>query len=441
MSEPAFSGGHSDHDDSSEDSTCQRATLYVPSYGTILNLGAAYSPSSTLLTQDGFSATTTGHVFMRAAGSATFQADGQVWFQSGSKSLYTVAGDNAYVIAGQDLYLGGADYLGIMAGFAPDPLHDSDDYSAATPGTPAPVSGVDAAFLTNNIAWESFGLACKFVTLANAAVSKAFLQKLGHWKTWFTLYVPAFMGVAGLAGTAAAWASGASYKATYLFAESGILAATPDYMYFTSGMRVAYRSLNATVLGLMGASLTAALSARLVTVFGEVSARSATKVTARSRGKINVYSTLKELELYGATMTIGGVDAGLLTRPTQALNISGLESVEMTASAPRVGAIETRASAKLEVGALGGGLDFTSVNSATIRVVTAGGTWEITADASAVSFKRGGEEMLKVAPGLITLGPAAGQIKMLPAATDMGSGAVKITPAGVVTLAAAMDLL
>lgn len=430
-----------DSSDSDESSTAQRATLYVPSYDSIVNLGAAYSPTEELLTQNGFSATTEAHVFMRAAGSATFQADGQVWFQSGEDSLYTVAGENAYMIAGADLYLGGADYMGIMAGYAPTPLHDSSDYSNATPGTPAPVDGVDGAFLANNIAWESFGLICKFVTLANSAVTKVFLEKLSNWKTWFTLYIPAFMGVTGLAGTITAWATGASYKATYLFAEAGITAATPDYMYFMSGTRVAFRSLNSTVLGLMGVSATALLSARLVTVFGEVSARSATVATARSGKKVNVYSTLADLDLYGATMTFGGVDAGLLTRPTQELNISGITSVDMTASAPGIGAIDTLANVKLEVGALATGCEFTSVNSATIKVAAPGGVWEITADASSVSFKLSGQEMLKVAPGLITLGPSAGQVKMLPAATDMGSGAVKITPAGVVTLAAAMDLL
>ncbi len=436
-----------DSDDSSDDSssddssTYQRATLYIPSYDTLLNLGAAYSPTSTMLTQNGFSATTTGHVFMRAAGSATFQADGQVWFQSGTDSLYTVAGDKAYLISGQDMMLGGGDYLGIMAGYAPKPLHDSDDYSGATPGTPAPVSGVDQAFLDNNIAWEAFNMVCRFCTLANAAVSKWFLNKLLNWKSFFTLYGPAMFATGDLLGTLEAWASGASYKATYLFAEEGILATTPDYLYFTSGLHVTCRSLNTTILGMMGVSMTAALSARLVTAFGEVSARSATKVTARSGSKVNVYSTLNTLNLYGATMKFGGVDAGLLTRPTLKLNVSALQSVEMKATAPAVSSIETQATSKLEVGTLGGGIDMTSVNGATIKVETPGGAWEITADASGVSFKRAGVEMLKVAPGLITVGPDAGQIKMLPAATDMGSGAVKITPTGVTTLAAAMDLL
>jgi len=437
------SSSSSSSSSSSETSTTsQRATIYVPSFGSLLNLGTAYATTSdTLLTQNGFSATTTAHVFMRAAGSVTLQADGQVWLQSGSGSLYSVAKKNAYVIAGQDLYVGAADYLGFMAGYAPAPLHDSSDYTSATPGTPAPVSGVDQAFLANNIAWESFGLICKFVTLANAAVSKVFLEKLSNWKTWFTLYIPAFLALTGLAGTIGSWINGASYKSTHLFGEAGIVAATPDYMYIMSGMRVAFRSLNSTVIGLMSVSITALLSARLVTVFGEVSARSATKVTARSAGKVNVYSTLRDLELYGSTMTFGGTDAGLLTRPTQELNITGLSGVDMTASAPGIGKIDTIAGLQLEIGALAMGCDFTSVNSATIKVVTAGGIWEITADASAVSFKRAGEEMIKVAPGLITLGSTAGQIKMVPAATDMGSGAVKITPAGIVTLATAMDLL
>lgn len=424
-----------------ETSTAQRVTLAIPSYTSVLNLGTAWSPSSTMVTQDGFTALTTGHIFMRAAGSVTLQADGQVWLQSGSRSLYGVAGQNVYMIAAQDMYVGAADYLGFMAGYAPSPLHDSSDYSDATPGTPAPVSGIDASFLANNIAWETFGLACKAVTLINAAVSKKFLEKLSNWKTWFTLYIPAFLAVTGLAGTITSWVTGASYKATHLFAEAGIVAATPDYLYFMSGLRVAYRSLNSTVIGLMGISVAALVSARLVTVYGEVSARSATKLTARSAGKVNVYSTLKDLNLYGATMTFGGTDMGKLTRPTQELNITGLNSVDMTASVPGVGAIETLATVKLEIGALAKGCDFVSLDSATIKVVAAGGIWEITADATAVTFKRGGEEMLKLAPGVISLGPAAGQIKMLPAATDMGSGAVKITPAGIVTMAGAMDLL
>ena len=58
-----------------------------------------------------------------------------------------------------------------------------------------------------------------------------------------------------------------------------------------------------------------------------------------------------------------------------------------------------------------------------------------------VSFIKGGEEVLKLAPGVITVGPAAGQIKMIPAAADLGGGAVKVTPGGIITMVGSADLL
>ncbi len=153
------------------DGTSQRATLYVPTSESLVNLGKAYVLDGATVSQSGFTASSTGHVFFRAAGAATLQAKGNAWFQSTSGSTYALAGNNAYFVAGKQVVIGAKSLVGVSAGFFGE-LVDADRDTAEA-GDPGGVDGLQAGFLGADI---TFGVIDLLLTGAN------------RWKDWHEYY-------------------------------------------------------------------------------------------------------------------------------------------------------------------------------------------------------------------------------------------------------------
>ena len=418
-----------------------RAGWYVPTYESYVSLGRAWKPTTTVTTQPGFTASTTKHVFMRAAGTVTFQSEnGPVWFQSENGPLYSVSGGNTSLVAKESVYIGGGGYVGIMSGYAGEPLPEDStaSYGDGNPERPAPIDKVPPAFLAADWVWS---IADKVVNLASAAYLVMHTVSLGNHKKALgktACIVSSTAQVVGLASFIYGRAVGSPKKEANFYSQAGILMGTPAFCSIYGTMGVNYRSANITLLGNIAVAVNSIGATSLDSVFGDTAVASK-DVNVSCWSGIFVYATQGKQTVLGTKIKLGGFKPDGLQVPTDSLQFQSSGAMDVSTTLPGSSKIALKARSMGvwpdPLATLNAGATMAVKADAPktiIRVHAAEGppTWTIEASVQGIEIKNAtGEALFSMKVGIgITLGPVGAQIKLTPASTDVGSGAMTITP-------------
>jgi hypothetical protein len=417
-----------------------RAGWSVPTYSSFVSLGQAWAPSTTTTTQPGFTASTTRHVFLRAGGSVTFQAEnGPAWFQSQEGPLYLVSGLGTSLVAASTLYVGGGGYVGVMSGYAgqPEPedevAHNADD----DPDRPAPVDTIPTSFLVADLLWQ---ITDKLISVTSAIKLVEHLVYLGKHKQTLgkvAIGVSTSAQAAGMTAFLFGKATGAPEKTLNFYSQAGILMGTPAFCSMYGGLGVNWRSANITLLGAVAVTLNSIISTSVDSLFGDTAVASS-KVNATSWMGACFFATLGKANLYGWEMKLGGSLPDGMQVPTSKLTMESMGTIDVSVNGPGA-AFEAQARGRSPWPNSGDSLKIHAAMETeleapktTIRVVKKGGgspQWTVEASAAGIVIKNVKGEVLSLKPGMITIGPAGGQIQLAAAATNVGSGAMTITDA------------
>lgn len=435
-------------DEGDGDSSAQRATLYVPTHTSVVNLGAAYAEGGVTLTQTGFSATTARNVYVSAQKTVTLQAEGLAWFQSSNDDVFMMSGAKTYVVADSTLYVGGRALVGLMAGYGASAVTDvelDDDGNAERPST---ASEVDTGFLVAELVWfvvkkvESvFGLVR--AVWAHHTIddpdSKALgkLLPVGAIKAAFGIKVAVLSLVAQVTRYAYSRIAGSDLHAVSLYSEAGMNLGTPAFTTLAGTISTFVAGLHSTLVGYAHLSVEGLYTVALASM-GETAVVAGKDVSAITGwGTYTIASRAGPLAITGSTVKVGTILPDGFQAPTVQTTIDAMTKLGFEALAPGAGEVSfssTLASVELTSVA---GISITTANEAKLGSPAA---YTIEATPAGLKITSLGAPVVELLPGVIKLGPAAVQIAMAPSLTDIG-GAIKITPAAAVCMAAAVDLL
>ncbi|MCB9596249.1 MAG: hypothetical protein H6719_26235 [Sandaracinaceae bacterium] len=420
----------------------QRAALYVPHEDSLVSLGAPYVDGDETLSHSGFSATSTAHVFFRAAKAATVQANGTVWFQSSAGSTYALAGHDGYFVGATQLIAGAGNLLAIAGGFPIDDPVDADQ-DTAEPGDPVGVADLGVSFLVSDLI---FGLTSTAISVANRL--KQYQQFTAHeeWKdrSWKgvkkVLNVTQFVGWMGYAmfstlSFIADRVTGLPAFTLSMTGAAGVLSGTPA-LHRLSGMSVNLSSLYGTnLLGLASVSIEGGYVSQVDSIWGQTRVTAGRTLNFVAGGEVKAVSRFATLSLTGATVRIGDMLPDLLQLPTVKTSILALAEVQLASmalvalrgvGAPGVSKIEAKV-AKAEHVSLA-------------RTLLKVGPYEIACDPAGITISGATGQLLHVSGMDITFGPSGGQVMMTPAAVDLGGGTLMLSTSGIFSTAPRVDL-
>jgi hypothetical protein len=412
----------------------QRAVWSVPTADSLVALGAGgYAPAGNALTAPGFTANTTRHVFLRAAGAVSFQAQGQTWFQSVAGPLCVVSGASTYLVAKADAYVGGRAYVGFMAGFAGAPIDGGSDYSAATPETRPPVEQVNAAFTASEIAWRS---ANQVITTLNRVKSTEHRIRLGKYQ-----------GVsAKLQRVPLLWEAYHFYsvidesvalrpeRGISMFAEAGIQAGTPAFMTTSGFAGTSCRGANVTLLGHLGATVASMLLTVVDSVYGTTAFFAGSELSALARQHVVFNCTLGQASLLGREIEIGSARAEGEQPATKEVQIEAVSEVSVESRTLEI--VATRKGGRVEVEATEA-MRWSAANRTELRA----GSWEVVGSPGKIAASGPKGTLLELGPSGVQLGPPSGRLKLAPGSADLGKGALRITDSGITAMGGHVELL
>jgi len=435
---------------SAQDSTStQRAVFYVPTYESIVGLGERYaSQDGTVATQKGFSMTSTRHVFLRAGGSATVQAEGNCWVQSTAKDVYLLSGSHSSWAASEQLYLGAAGYTGVFSGYGGD-MVDASNQDDANLSKPEAVGEIDQCITTADIVWGVTDGLLDILNRGKDLHEFVVLDKWREkgWKGWKKVWNWAKTGGFLLWSTY----NIISYiissirllplQAVSLHAPGGILAGTPSY-HSMWGFSVATTSFNNTQIGIVGLSYESGYRSVLDAVWGEASVLAGKNVNLLALTYWKHAARWDSINYYGKDVVVGG------------LTPSGKQLLTLEMAMGAVGKASFKAltpsTSKVTVGE---GSSFCAVSTVKLttqgkakytqgnRFVIEGPVYTFECTPTMISISNGVERLITLTPGSVTFGKAAANIQMLPAAANIGAGAIQVTPASIIANAGVVELL
>jgi len=417
---------------SDDETTLQRATLWTPSYSSLLSLGAAYSPSSTVLSQAGFTCSTTRNVFMKADKAVTFQADGLVWFQSTADVLLNVAGGSSYLVAKQDVYVGSGHYVAIMAGYngvpsGPDSVWADPDVS---PGMPSSLEAIDTSVTVSDAIWSVVDYAALTAITALEIKRKLWLED--KTTNFSGLDWPVF--IAQVAGRLVSFAStfynisqgdgDDPEKVINLFSEAGIIAGSPGYVSFNAAVSAGYRAPFVSLFGAVSVLVSSIGAVSLDSLYGETLVQSSELVTVGALDETAVDSATETVSLLGMFIDIGSDSYDGLKVPTSTHTTHAEHLVKLETTFPSTSVIAWTTE-DLEMGA-DTKVEYEASDNTTFEL----GDWKIEASSSGIVINNADGEVVKVESGTITLGPESGQITLKKTEVDLG-GSLTIGSSGI----------
>ena len=416
------------------DST-QRVVLAVPTATSVVGLGYRYTVDGKTLTEDGFTASTSAHIAFNADKAVTFQAKDLVWLQSNEDSTHTISGGSSYWMSDSSVYLAGGDYVGIMAGYHGDPSKKGS-------------GEIMQGFLTADILWGVFE---KLINIANYAKWLHMQIYLDKWNEegWGGLWAWLMRGWIILKsiytfGSIAFWVTtrslGSVFKALSIYSEAGLIMGTPTVTTISAGISANYRSLSTTLFGLAGVSLEAGYSVQLDSVWGETAVTAGKSLSIKSGLDTKLVSRTGAITLAAPRVYLGDLEGSALESQTKDIEVDAASEIAMVSKTPGIGMVEL--SSQL---LLGGTLSMAAKSAATLSadvetLIDVGGVFKIAMAAGSITITSALGKVVELAPAMITLGPGAGQIKLLSALADVG-GAVKMTPASIVASAPLVEVL
>lgn len=437
-----------DTDDASDDSTdsVQRAVLYVPSYETLVALGAPYVVDGETLSQSGFTLSTTRHVFLTADKAVTFQSNGNCWFQSNDGSTYARAGAKGYFVADKTTYVGGGEWVGIVAGVGSDATDPSFD-SQGNPEKPSGVSGVESGFLAADISAEAFDQAITAINTYKNLYDTYYLtdpskKTLGMPLNWIKKFLgtPVFLAwtLGKLGYFVLERVLGEPYRGLNMYSAAGLTMGTPSYTSILGTYGVQYAGANVTLMGAVNATLEGVAAATLDSI-GDTAVISGVELSALAAWESSFSSRQGTLAYYGKSIAIGGLLTVGKQAPTVTLTMDAVKKIALNAVGPTGGTIALNAPLTGRVQAEV--LMAVKLEAAKTKVVVGGAMYTIECTPTTMTISGPAGELVKLTPGEIALGPAAGPLKMTPAMVDVGAGSLQITPTGVTSKAPTLELL
>jgi len=447
--------GVEDTDDTTDDDTddwdgnLQRATLSVPSYSTIVNLGEAYSEEATRLTQTGFTATTTRNVFFKAAKSVTVQAEGHAWFQSTDDTAYMMSGGKTYMIADQTMYLTGGTYLGIMAGYGASVTEKVSYDDDGNPESPSSATDVNTGFMIAEIAWQVSKKLTTVYSIVKTIFDKKLLDDPISKAKILGLNVPvgkikAVLGVPAmvlfLGATVAQFiygrVMGSDLHTVSMFSEAGFNAGTPAFTTVAGTLGTTTFGLNVTMIGYAHLTLEGVWSASMDT-FGDAAVIAGKDISAITGwGSHTVASRMGAFTATGSTVKVGTLTPDGRQAPTLDMTIDAFTKLGFEALAPGVGVVEMSGMLGVSYDSVNE-ISFITANNATVGYPLA---YRIEATPGGITISNPAGPVLQLKPGTIIIGPAAGSITLGPSVANIGN-AITITPTLAACNAPAVDLL
>ncbi|MCB9592984.1 MAG: hypothetical protein H6719_09655 [Sandaracinaceae bacterium] len=434
---------------SSSSTSTQRAIFYIPTYDSVVGLGASYTQDGTTMTQAGFSMSSTRHVFMRAGGSATVQAEGNLWVQSTADDAYLLSGGHSSWAAGKQLYVAGAGYVGMFTGYGGD-LVDASNQDDSDLSKPKAVSEIADCVLAADIVW---GLSDSMLSILNRAKDLQEFLVLKKWredgwkgfkKVWNVLKLVGFMlfTVWNTISYVISSIRLLPLQSVSLHAPGGILAGTPSYQSMWGTVGVGTTSLNNTQLGIVALSYEAGYRALIDAVWGQASVVAGKEVNLLALKYWKHAARWDSVNMYGKDIEIGGLVAATKQVPTATITMGAIGKASFKALMPSTGKVSLGIGSaysmpgSVSVGAKGK-TTFTQGNSFKIEGVVY--TFECTP--TMISISTGAGRLVTLTPGSITFGNEATNIQMLPAAANIGAGTIQITPTSIIANAGVLDLL